>query len=113
MHKKEKKPGKKLFNLCYGENTVTIDNHVVSHFPARVYNRLEDLAETILNPANFRTSKITVLLKDNPDVSTLEPVYVYNDIIKPNLVDDSYVKRLTTLHYSSSTGYHRFDFPSL
>jgi hypothetical protein len=36
---------------------------------------------------------------------------VYTDIIKPNLVGDSYVKRLTTLHFPSSTGYHRFDFP--
>jgi len=36
---------------------------------------------------------------------------VYTDIIKPNLVGDSYVKHLTTLHFPSSTGYHRFDFP--
>jgi len=35
---------------------------------------------------------------------------VYTDI-KPNLVGDSYVKLLTTLHFPSSTGYHRFDFP--
>jgi len=36
---------------------------------------------------------------------------VYTDIIKPNLVGDSYVKLLTTLHFPSSRGYHRFDFP--
>jgi hypothetical protein len=50
---------------------------VVSLFPARVYNGLEDLAETILNRANCRNSKITVCLKDNPDFITPEPVYVY------------------------------------
>ena len=36
---------------------------------------------------------------------------MYTNIIKPNLVGDSYVKLLTTLHFPSSTGYHRFDFP--
>jgi hypothetical protein len=90
---REEKPGKQ-FNSCYEENSVTIDNHVVSHYPARVYNVLEDLAETILNPANCRASKITVSLKDNPDLTTPEPVYVYSDIIKPNLVGGSYVKLL-------------------
>ena len=64
-----------------------------------------------MNPANGHTSRITVSLKDNPDFTTPELVYVYTDIIKPNLVGDSYVKLLTTLHFPSSTGYHRFDFP--
>jgi hypothetical protein len=107
---REENTGKQLFNSCYGENSVTVDNHVVSHFPARVYNGLEDLAETILNPANCRSSKITII-KNNPYFTTPEPVYVYTDIIKPKLVVDSYVALLTTLHFSSSTGYHIFDFP--
>jgi len=101
---KKEEPSKQLFNSCYGENSVKIDNHVVSHFPARVYNGLEDLAETIMNPANRHTSRITVSLTDNPDFSTPEPVYVYTDIIKPNLFGDSYVKLLTTLHFPSSKG---------
>jgi len=56
----EEEPSKQLFNSCYGENSVKIDNHIVSHFPARVYiyNGLEDLAETIMNPANCHTSRI-------------------------------------------------------
>jgi len=49
-----------------------------------------------MNPANFHTSRITVSLKDNPDFTTLESVYVYTDIIKPNVISDSYVKLLTT-----------------
>ena len=101
---KKEEPSKQLFNSCYGENSVKIDNHVVSHFPARVYNGLEDLAETIMNPANRHTSRITVSLTDNPDFSTPEPVYVYTAIIKPNLFGDSYVKLLTTLHFPSSKG---------
>jgi len=36
---------------------------------------------------------------------------VYTGIIKPNLVGDSYVKLLTTLHFPSSAGYRGFDFP--
>jgi hypothetical protein len=81
------------------------------HFPARVYNGLEDLTQTILDFANCRTSKVTVALKDNLDFIAPEPVYVYTDIIKPNLVGDSYVRLLTTLHFPSSRGYHTINFP--
>jgi hypothetical protein len=107
----EKETSKQLFNSCYGKNSVKLDNNTVSHFPARIYNGIEDLAETIMNPANCHTSRITVSLKDNPDFTTPEPVYMHTDIIKPNLFGDSYVKILTTLHFPSSTGYHRFDIP--
>lgn len=102
---------KQSLNLCYGENSITIDNNVISHFPARVYNGVEDLAQTIMNPANCRTSKITVSLKDNTNFTEPEPVYVYTDVIKPNLVGDSYVKLLSTLHFPSKIGYHRYNFP--
>jgi len=54
----QEEPSKQLFNTYYGENSVKIDNHVVCHFPARVYNGLEDLVETIINPANCRASRI-------------------------------------------------------
>jgi hypothetical protein len=84
---------------------------VVSHFPNRVYNGLEDLAETIMNPANFLSSRVNVTVKGNSDFALLEPHYVYTDIIKPNLVGDSYVRLLTTLHFLSTTGYHRFNYP--
>jgi hypothetical protein len=106
----EEETSKQLFHSCYVENSVKIYNHRIYHFPARIYNRLEDSAETIMNPANCHTSRLNVSLKDNPDFITPEPVYVYTDI-KTNLVGDSYVKLLTTLHFPSSTGYHRFDFP--
>jgi len=86
LNKYTEEPSKQLFNSCYRENSVKIDNHVVSHFPASVYNILEDLAETIINPANCRTSRITVSLKDNPHCTTPEPVYVYTDVIKPILL---------------------------
>jgi hypothetical protein len=36
---------------------------------------------------------------------------VYTDIIKPNLVGDSYVRHLTSLHFPSATGYHTFNYP--
>jgi len=35
---------------------------------------------------------------------------MYTNIIKPNLVGDSYVKVLTTLRFPSSRGHHTFDF---
>jgi hypothetical protein len=82
---------------------------VVSHFPNRVYNGLEDLAEKIMNPPNCHSTRINMNVKDNYDFASPKPVYVYTDIVKPNLVGDSYVKILTTLHFPSVTGYHWFD----
>ena len=35
---------------------------------------------------------------------------MYIDIIKPNLVVDLNVILLTTLHFPSTTGYHRFNY---
>jgi len=49
--------------------------------------------------------------KDNFNFAQPETVYIYTDIIKPNLVEDSYVRLLTSLHFPSNTGYHRFDYP--
>jgi hypothetical protein len=33
------------------------------------------------------------------------------DVIKPNLVGDSYVRQLNSLHFPLVTGYHRFNYP--
>ena len=57
----------------------------MSHFPNRVYNGLEDLAETIMIPANFHSSRGNVSAKENTEFTLPEPVYVYTDIIKPEL----------------------------
>jgi hypothetical protein len=56
---REEEASKQLFNSCYGKNSVKIDNHIISHFPARIYKGLEDLAETIMNPANCHIYRIT------------------------------------------------------
>ena len=100
-----------LLKTCYEENSFQIDNKVVSHFPVRMYDNLDDLAKTIMNPDNYRSSAVSLPAEDNSGFTTQEPVYVYNDIIKPNWVGDSYVRHLTTLHIPSKTGYHRFDYP--
>jgi hypothetical protein len=34
-----------LLNTCYEENSVQIDEKVVSHIPARMYGSLNDLAK--------------------------------------------------------------------
>ena len=64
-----------------------------------------------MNPANCRTSLVMLPTKDNLNFTQPEPVYVYTDIIKPNLVGDTYVRLLTSLHFLSDKGYHRFDYP--
>jgi hypothetical protein len=64
-----------------------------------------------MNPANCRTSIVMLPTKDNLNFTQPEPLYVYMDIIKPNLVGDTYVRLLTSLHFPSGKGYHRFDYP--
>jgi len=63
-----------------------------------------------MNPANFHSSTVNLTRKDNFNFAEPEPVYIYTDIIKPNLVGDSYVRLLTSSHFPSNTGYHRFDY---
>ena len=62
-------------------------------------------------PSNCRESRAPLLDIYNTDFAVSEPVYVYTDIIKPNLVGDSYVRLLTPLHFPSPTWHHRFDYP--
>ena len=83
---------KKFFNSCNGENSITVEDDVVSYFPARVYDGIQDLAKTVVNPANCCTSRVALFSKDNFDFALHETVYIYTDIIKPNLDVDSYVR---------------------
>ena len=62
-----------------------------------------------MNPANSRSSTVNLSTKHNIHFAHPEPVYVYTDIIKPNLAENLYVRSLTTLHFSTNTGYLRFD----
>jgi hypothetical protein len=92
------------------QSSVQIDERVFSRFPTRVYHGVEDLAKTIMAPANCRGSRVSLPDIHNSDFAVSEPVYVYTYIIKPNLVGDSYVRLLTPLHFPSPTWYHRFDY---
>jgi hypothetical protein len=102
---------KELLGVCNEYNSLRIGEKVVSHFPVRLYNELEDLAETIMNPANCHTSRVPLSVNGSFNFATPEPVYVCTDIIKPDLVGDSYVRLLSSLHFPLGTGYHIFDYP--
>ena len=54
-----------------------VSQNLLSYFPARVYNGIDDLAETIMNPANCRSSTMNLSTKDNFNFAQPEPVYVY------------------------------------
>jgi len=86
-----------------------INENVVSYFPACEYNGIDDVAETIMNTDICRSSTVNLTTKYIFNFAQPEPVYICTDNIKPNLVADSYVRLLTTLHFPSNTGYHRFD----
>jgi hypothetical protein len=62
---------------CAKENTFQIEENVVSHFPVRTYNELDDLDSTTLDPTNCRYSKVSLTVKDNYDFATPEPAYIY------------------------------------
>jgi len=63
-----------------------VKENLVSHFPSCAYDSIHDLEETIRNPANCRSSTVKHPIKDNINFAHPEPVYVYTNIIKPNLV---------------------------
>ena len=88
-----------------------VTENLVSHFTSRAYNSIDDLSETIMNPAKCRYSTVKHSIKYNIYFVHPVPVNVYTDIIKQNLVGDSYVRILTSLHFPSAKGYHRFDYP--
>jgi hypothetical protein len=77
----------------------------VSNFQSRAYDNINDIAETIMNPANCLSSTVKHSIKDNINFAHPEPVYVYTDIIKPNLVGDPYVRLLNSLHLPRVTIY--------
>jgi len=64
-----------------------------------------------MNTANCRSFTFSISLEDNNNFAQPEHVNVYTDIIKPNLVGDSYVRLLTSLHFPMDTDYHIFDYP--
>jgi len=62
-----------------------------------------------MNPANCRSSTWNLITLDNFNFVQPETVYVYTVIMKLNLVGDSYVRLLISLHFPSNTCCHRFD----
>ena len=108
---KYQRQSKAFFNSCRWENSFKVSDNLLSYFPARIYNGLNDLAETVMNPSNCRSSTVTLSSKYNFNFAQPEPVYVYTDIIKPNLVGYSYLRLLPSLHFSLDTGYRRLYYP--
>jgi len=100
-----------LYKSCRGENSIMFKENLVPYFPSRAYDSIDHLAETIMNSANCRSPTLKHSIKDNIHFAHPDSVYVYTDIIKSNLVGDSYVLLLTSLHFPSAKGYHRFDYP--
>lgn len=44
---------KELFKSCVVENSIIVEENLVSYFPARAYNSIDDLEEMIVNPGYF------------------------------------------------------------
>jgi len=93
-----------LFNSIRGENSFIVKENLISYIPARVYNNIEHLTEGIIKHANCRSSTVTLSSKDKFNFSQPETIYVYTNIIKPNMVRDPYVRLLTSLHFPPNSG---------
>jgi len=63
-----------------------------------------------MSPANCRSSTVNLSPKVDFNFAQSQPVYVYTDIIKPNLDGESYVRLRTSLQFASDTSYHRCDY---
>ena len=85
---------------------------MVSHFPFKVYDGVEDLVEKIIARSNCRSCRVTLAVRGDFDFALPEPIYVYTDFIKSNFVGDFYLRLLTSLYFPSATGYRRFNYLS-
>jgi len=50
-----------------------VNENLVSYFPARVYNGIDDFAENIMNPATCHSSTVNLSTKDN--FNFIQPEY--------------------------------------
>jgi len=87
-----------------------VKENVVYYVPACAYNTIHDLAETITNPANCRFSTLIHSIKDNFNIAHPETVCLHGYYHK-NLVGETYVRQINSLHFPSDMSYHRFDVP--
>ena len=51
-----------------------INENLASYFPARKCNGIDDLAATIINPANCRSSPVNLSIKDKYNFAQTEPL---------------------------------------
>ena len=63
-----------LFKSCRGENSINVKIYIVSYFPSRAYDSIDDLAETIRNPTNCRSSTVKHSIQDNTNFAQAETV---------------------------------------
>jgi hypothetical protein len=56
------------------------NENLLSYFPFRVYNGIVDSAETIMNPANYRSSTLNLSIKANFTLLSLKP-YTFTRIL--------------------------------
>jgi len=54
-----------------------VNENFISYFPARVYNDIDDLAETIINPANSCSFTVNLCTKDNFNFAQPERLHGY------------------------------------
>ena len=54
-----------LFKSCRGENSIMVKEKLVSYFPSRAYDSIDDLAKTIMNSAKCRSSTVKHPIKEN------------------------------------------------
>ena len=64
-----------------------------------------------MNPDNCSFSTVNLSIKENFNFPQPEPVYVYTDVIKPNVFWVTYMRLVTSMRFPLDTGYHTFDYP--
>ena len=113
-------------------NTIMDSRFSTIYFPARIYNGVGDLINTIKN----NTADLNVLETLNREVYAevvkdlnqlrlkhsftiaqpyyqmdTEPIFIYSDIVEPQIVGNVYAKCLRVIQFPLSSGYHIFNSP--
>ena len=72
--------GKIKSRLNREENSIMVKKNIVSYFPAHEYDGIDDLAETITNPANCCSLTMIHFIKTILSLLTMNP-YTFTKIL--------------------------------
>ena len=95
--------------MYYGLEDLILE--IRNRFPTLEHALIMNEFAKLAYSKNVKAVHLVSNKRDEDDIDTIQPVFIYTDIIKPVLVGDTFVRRLRVIQFPSRTGHHIFDPP--